>query len=48
MKNWKKKKAIRKFDTGLYRIGNAKSRGYGQIRVDFGDSIGAGECDDKI
>ncbi|MGP1567713.1 MAG: RAMP superfamily CRISPR-associated protein [Peptoanaerobacter stomatis] len=40
--------AIRKFDTGLYRIGNSKSRGYGQIRVDFGDGIGAGECDDKI
>ncbi|MGP1597644.1 RAMP superfamily CRISPR-associated protein [Peptoanaerobacter stomatis] len=42
------KKAIKKFGTGLYGIGNSKSRGYGQIRVDFGDSIGAGECDDKI
>ena len=29
------KDALRMFNEGIYGIGNSKSRGYGQIRVDF-------------
>ena len=29
--------ALKMFNKGLYGIGNSKSRGYGRIRVEFGD-----------
>lgn len=42
------RRALKKFNSGIYGIGNSKSRGYGQIRVDFSNDGKEGKCDDKI
>ena len=40
--------ALGMFNEGLYGIGNSRSRGYGQIRVEFDDEPKEGEYDDKV
>jgi len=40
--------ALKMFNSGIYGIGNSKSRGYGQITVDFDNDGQEGECHDNI
>jgi len=40
--------ALNMFNSGIYGIGNSKSRGYGQITVDFDNDGQEGECHDNI
>ena len=40
--------ALKMFNSGVYGIGNSKSRGYGQITVDFDNDDQEGECHDNI
>ena len=40
--------ALKMFNSGVYGIGNSKSRGYGQITIDFDNDDQEGECHDSI